>query len=530
MLRAALHPTIMLFGVALTTLLASPRAGNEPRLLCTIRGHEENERLGMAMAAAGDVNGDGYADLLVGDTRPSGSGERRCFLFYGKPVLDTIPDVIIPQPHDQGGELFGRVVDGGRDVNGDGYDDIVITSPTWGYGTGKVDMYYGSPYPGVTPDVTIEALDSSWLTIVWLTWLRGRVVGDMNGDGYDELACLVGFVTLDAGAYIYYGGAPMDSVHDLALRGPGYPDLELGSDLADGDVNGDGFGDVAVGAYSLDAAWVYFGGTTTDTIPDVRLWCTDANMQCTVCMPGDFDGDGYDDIAVSHAWEPGYTFYAKGFMFFGGTRMDSLPDLEFTGKNRCGHALGLAGGDINNDGFADLLVSERESYYSDFGHLEIYYGGSEPDTLPDFQMTAPADFGDTVVFLGDMTGDGWAEFAVSNPSGAGEIYIYTMGEVSGDGPEPSALHAGKLRIVPNPSLGMTMIGFDVGRGTEAEVRIFDLAGHLVRRLDSAPHEAETRWLPWDGKANSGLMVPAGTYVVRVLNRDNVITKRIVVSR
>jgi hypothetical protein len=127
-----------------------------------------------------------------------------------------------------------------------------------------------------------------------------------------------------------------------------------------------------------------------------------------------------------------------------------------------------------------------------------------------------------------MTGDGWPEFAVSNPEGAGEIYIYTMGEVSGDGPKPGSLTPGELRIVPNPSSGMTMIGFDLSESKRPEVRIYDLAGHLVRRLDLAEQETGCHWFRWDGRSASGRLAPVGTYVVRV--RDQAFTKRIVLRR
>jgi hypothetical protein len=152
------------------------------------------------------------------------------------------------------------------------------------------------------------------------------------------------------------------------------------------------------------------------------------------------------------------------------------------------------------------------------------------DTLPDFEIYKPGRFGETLAWIGDMTGDGWPEFAVSNPEGRGEIYIYTMGEVSGDGPRPSALHGGELRIVPNPSSGMTLIGFDADEGAAAEVRIFDLTGHLVRGLCSQQRGVGTSWFRWDGRSASGSALPTGTYIATARIRNRVITRRIVLRK
>ncbi len=516
-------------------------------VVVTLGGEVANEHFGRSMAGAGDVNGDGFADFLVGDARYGWlPGERRCHLYCGGSSIDTIPDLVIYQPeadtlapHPDDDAHFGEVVSGACDVNGDGLDDVLITSPEWFWQTGKMYLYHGS-YPfELYPDVCISGFGSSWMSNFWATGLRGRLVKDVNGDGYDELVCLVEHLHSDGGAYVYFGGASIDSVHDLGLQGPGYPNLELGSDIDDGDLNGDGYGDLVVGAYAVEnhpewqnAAWIYFGGPDTDEIADVQLVPSQLAYEYAVCVPGDMNGDGYDDVAVAQVRRiyGGETEYSRGYVYLGGPRMDSVADLSFMGQVPWG-SFSLAGGDINNDGFADLIVSESPWYPSvDEGRLGVYFGGADMDTMPDIEIYGPRGFGETVIWIGDMTGDGWPEFAVSNPSGAGEIYIYTMGEVSGEGPSSGLPNAELLRIVPNPSRGPTMIGFDGDGMSGATVGVYDLGGRLVHMLGSASQRNEASWMLWDGTNSSGQAVPAGTYVIRVQTQDRIMSGNVVVNR
>jgi hypothetical protein len=508
-------PEPVLVAALFVALLTAAGRASEPRLLAILQGTEPSEHLGGWIAAAGDLNGDALADLLVGDSREGlYPGGRRCYLYHGQPVLDATPDLVIPQPEGEGDDLFGFFVAGACDVNGDGYDDALITSPRWFSWTGKIYLYCGGSPMDVEPDVAIEAWGSSWMTVLWATGLRGCLVRDVNGDGFDELACLVEVYTPDAGAYVYQGGSPMDSVHDWAFRCPEGEELELGSDIADGDLDGDGYLDLVVGAHGPDAAWVYLGGASTDTMPDVRLRASGVKWSYHLCVPGDLNGDGYDDVVVSHAWDAQQQImYPKGFVFFGGSPMDSLPDLEFTGITYCGSNFELAGGDLNNDGFGDLIVGSTSFYYPEIARLAVYFGGADVDTIPDFEIVASDSFALRVAFLGDMTGDGWAEFAVSDPEGPGAIYIYTLApEATGEDP-PEARPIPALRLVPNPTRGPVSLLWDTADQTGlAELAVYDMEGHVVRRF---PRRRASQVVCWDLRSTSGSPVSPGTYVIRL---------------
>lgn len=367
---------ISLQSLLLIALVQTATVAGSLKTLALLRGEAPGDHLGGSMAGVGDVNRDALADFLVGDARDGWyPGQRRCQLYLGGQTLD-MPSLVLWQSEvDTGGpthadddDHFGGAVDGGHDLNGDGNDDMVITSPGWFLGTGKAYVYAGGALPDTVPVIAIAGYGSSWMTLPWMTELRGVMVSDVNGDGFDELACLVGPGTPDAGVYLYYGGAPMDSVHDVGFQGPGSPGLQLGTCLADGDLNADGRIDLIVGSYwashisyESDAAWIYFGDTPFDTIPDLTLRPEDFCAGFDACVPGDLNGDGCDDLVVSY----GYFVYPDGYLrsavFFGGSGVDSIPDLTLERENPQGSPTLLAGGDINLDGFADIVAPSQRN-------------------------------------------------------------------------------------------------------------------------------------------------------------------------
>ncbi|HEY3352732.1 MAG TPA: integrin alpha, partial [Polyangia bacterium] len=141
--------------------------------------------LGTSVAAAGDVNGDGYADVIVSAPyfQPTafGADRGRVYVFLGGPAgLAATPAWTVTG--DQDYARFGLVVAGAGDVNGDGFDDVIIGAPFYDHGaadTGRATVYLGSAAGlGATPAWTIYG-DAAGA-------LLGAVAGagDVNGDGY----------------------------------------------------------------------------------------------------------------------------------------------------------------------------------------------------------------------------------------------------------------------------------------------------------------------------------------------------------
>ena len=155
-------------------------------------------------------------------------------------------------------ERYG-IVDGAGDVNGDGYDDVLVGDPWYdgsGLDSGRVELYYGAP-SGLAdqPDWTVEwGLDDQWYGG------RPRGLGDVNGDGYSDVAISDPFWDNEAGdnvgAVQVYLGSPagLPSTADWVYES-GQPDDQLGWDVdAAGDVNGDGYSDMIVGAPGFDGS------------------------------------------------------------------------------------------------------------------------------------------------------------------------------------------------------------------------------------------------------------------------------------
>ncbi len=180
-------------------------------------------------------------------------------------------------------------------------------------------------------------------------------------------AYLNDFAGTDAGrAYIYFGGASMNSGVDLILTGAAAGD-QFGLSVASaGDVNRDGYGDVVVGANLNDAggtdagrAYVYLGGASMDIVADVILtgFGADDRFGRSVASAGDVDADGYTDVIVgAHQNDANGSNAGRAYIYFGGASMDNIADVlptGFTTGDNFGYSV-AAVGDVNGDGYSEL--------------------------------------------------------------------------------------------------------------------------------------------------------------------------------
>jgi hypothetical protein len=349
----------------------------KPGAAAQLESDQSNAELGWSVAGAGDVNGDGYADVIVGAPRYDAdeSDEGAAFVFVGTAsgIVDGDPSTAAARlESDQADAQLGTSVAGAGDVNGDGYADVIVGAHHYEAGEedegaafvflgsdSGIEGCNGSSPPSCNPEAAAAQLESDQAS----TWLGGSVAGagDVNGDGYADV--IVGASDYDAGqgygegaAFVFLGSA--SGVKDFRgfptpRCGPGKAAAQLESDqlgaqlgnsvAGAGDVNGDGYADVIVGASEYDAgqgygegaafvflgsAWGIVDGNPTTAAARLESDQADAQLGWSVAGAGDVNGDGYADVIVgAPRYDADESDEGAAFVFLGGGDGDGRPVL-----------------------------------------------------------------------------------------------------------------------------------------------------------------------------------------------------------
>ncbi|NII29487.1 T9SS type A sorting domain-containing protein [Pseudoflavitalea sp. X16] len=410
---------------------------------------------GRSVQYAGDINGDGYSDVVIGDPnfiKGMTNYEGRAYVYYGSASgLPPVPDVTLDvnNPNCK----LGWAVAGAGDVNGDGYADVMIGAPRYNDTEGGVFVYYGSAAGLVnTPDTISTGLPNYYLGYA----IAGA--GDVNGDGYDDVlvSAYNDIVTVDTGkVLVYYGAASgLPPTPNLILQGVNETDKAgFGRSVASaGDVNGDGYGDVVIGApYSNDGsntlegrAYVFLGsGTGLSATPAAIL--DNANQDyaffgSVVAGAGDINGDGYTDVLVNAPEYNNGSGIGRAFIYLGsGSGISATPSDTLIGNDpsntHLGHTVASAG-DVNSDGYADVLVTDEQ--FDTRGIVLLFKGSptgleAVPDSIDGNIDQYSGSFGSAAVTAGDVNADGFSDILIGNLlyNTIGRVYLYYGNQYGG---------------------------------------------------------------------------------------------------
>ncbi len=451
-----------------------------------INGIDPDDRSGQSVSGAGDVNGDGLDDVIVGasEADPGGNfGAGESYVVFGKADEEAVflsavaggAGGFIINGIDTGDDS-GTTVSGAGDVNGDGLDDVIVgaegADPDGKSFAGESYVVFGKA-DGMPVDLSSVAAGNGGFVIIGIDAFDhsgGSVsgAGDVNGDALDDV--VVGAsggdpagINLAGESYVVFGkidGTPV-SLSDVTASTGGYVingvdpvDSSGGSVSGAGDVNGDGLDDVIVGAWSADPAgnnmagesYVVFG--KADGTP-VSLAAVAAgaggfvitgidpsdNSGISVSGAGDVNGDGLDDVIVGSNAGESYVVFGKadggsvdlsaiaagagGFIVYG---FDPYPGFIVSGA-----------GDVNADGLHDLIVAAQSGGFVVLGKAD----GTPVDLsavaegIGGFVMYSlrPGDVG-AVSGAGDVDGDGADDVVLGAPGvapggidDAGQSYV-----------------------------------------------------------------------------------------------------------
>ncbi|MDZ4724701.1 MAG: FG-GAP-like repeat-containing protein [Leptospira sp.] len=425
-----------------------------------------------------DINGDGYCDLVIqGYTTEAG----RLFIFHssgtngitqtGASAANNIISGLAPG----NGLSFGFYMSIG-DLNGDGYADIVSGESNYASNSGRLYIFYSTGTNGITvssatsADAIIEGETGSEFGLI-------PAIGDLNGDGYGDIVTGAQRYNSNSGrVYIFYspGSGNFSNINATAasqIIDANSTNNTLGASVATGDINGDGYSDLVVGAPSFSSASgrIYgfissgSGGIATNTVNSGTSFVLDGEIANNALgfyvNTGDMNGDGYMDVisgspTYDNSKGRAYVFHSNGSSGINSLGAASANSI-ITGEVNSGLlAYRNSVGDINGDGYTDLITG---AYIVNKGYAFLSAGSSGITITSAANASTRLNCDTNTTFANttggfDLNGDGFYDMVVSEigaPNGGAVQIFYS----SGAGGVTATNKSGASRTISGDNLG-----------------------------------------------------------------------------
>ena len=410
-----------------------------------INGIDAGDDSGCTVSGAGDVNGDGINDLIIGASRADPNGNSTAgesYVLFGNnsgfssslnlSTLDGTNGFVINGI--DAGDRSGGPVSGAGDVNGDGLSDLIIG----GSSAGESYVVFGQS-SGFSSSLNLSALDgSNGFSISGRSAVSVSGAGDINGDGIDDVIIGAPFAdpngNSEAGeSYVVFGSNSgfsssldlnaLDGTNGFVINGIDANDFSGNSVSGAGDVNGDGLDDLIIGATFADSngnsyageSYVVFGSnsgfsssldlSTLDGANGLTFSGANSNdfSGRSVSSAGDINGDGIDDVTISGGVDEDYVVFGSNSGFSSSLDLSTLDGTNGFVISGTFPSSVSGAGDINADGIDDLIIGESgadPNGNSRAGVSYVVFGrAASPVLKGDVDMDGDIDFSDIPPFI-----------------------------------------------------------------------------------------------------------------------------------
>ena len=522
-----------------------------------LNGVAPGDFLGRSVSDAGDINGDGFGDMILGAplADPNGLYSGASYVVFGK-ATGFDREVELSDLDGTNGFRFAGFgpddnsassVSAAGDLNGDGFGDLIIGARSAGRTQGRPGESYVvfGKRSGFSPDLTVSMLDgANGFTLVGGSPYAEfgssvSAAGDVNGDGFDDVIVGAPKSQISPGvygaSYVVFGKADafaprfvvssLTGANGFRMTGRGSGSAVTGA----GDVNGDGFDDLLIGVpdanrYSVPGAtagYVVFGKaggfasnldlSTLDGTNGFKMnrIQTGDNAGRTVSGAGDFNGDGFDDLIIGAPYiGPAGARIGNAYLIFGKAsgfnpsfdlaNLNGANGFKVTGAalgDNAGYSVSGAG-DINGDGFNDVIIGAGGAapHGTRSGSTFVIFGTARilPTNLDLAALDAANGF--------RLNGVAFAEFSGNSVSGAGDVNGDGLDDLMISAPyaEPHGRSSGTTYIVFGMPQSISINDVNVVEGASAT----SIASFKLSLSGSSTRPVTVKYATVDGTATA----------------------------